>query len=116
LGHLARTQDHRQALVLLRVGQVLFHVAPFKDPDVQEAKGTDVQNYSVDGKFPVFQKVRVVAPDIIGAELIKRSVDVFSEMFYRFQIRVDRRRGIVAAYEFFSHPLHECCHRDLLSL
>jgi hypothetical protein len=32
------------------------------------------------------------------------------------QIAADRRFGIVAAYEFFSHPLDECGHRDLLSL
>ena len=66
--------------------------------------------------FRSSKKVRVVAPDVIRAELIERRVDVLLEMLDRLQIRLDRRCSVVAAYELFSHPLNKCCHRDLLSL
>lgn len=89
---------------MLRVGQVLFHVASFKHLDVQEAKRTDVHDHRVDRKLPVFQKVRVVAPDVIRAELIERRVDVLLEMLYRFRVRLNRGCSVVAAYELFSHP------------
>jgi hypothetical protein len=83
---------------------------------IQEAEGAHVQNHGVNGELSVLQKVGVVAPDIIGAELFERRVNVLPEMLYRLQIRLNRRCGVVAAYEFFPHPLNKCRHRDLLSL
>ena len=66
--------------------------------------------------FRSSKQVRVVAPEVIRTELIERFIDVLLEMLDRLQVRVNRGCSVVAAYEFFSHPLNECCHRDLLSL
>ena len=101
---------------LLRIRQILFHVPPFKYFDVKEAESANVLHDGVDGKLAAFEQVRVVAPKVIWAQFIERQVDVLAEVLYGFQVRVNRRRSIVAADEFLPHSLHECCHRDLLSL
>jgi hypothetical protein len=54
LSHFARTQNHRELLALLRVGQVLLHVSTFEHLDVQETKSADVHDHRIDGKLPVF--------------------------------------------------------------
>jgi hypothetical protein len=56
----------------------------------------------------------VIAPKIIGADLLNRRINMASEMLDGLQVRVNGGGGVVAAYEFFSHPLHEYRHRNLL--
>ena len=70
LSHFLRTQNHGKSLALLRVGQVLFHVPPFKHLDIQETECADVHNHGIDGKLPVSQEVCVVTPEVIRPELI----------------------------------------------
>src|ERR1700733_8783336 len=48
--------------------------------------------------------------------MIQPLLSVASKIFDGVQIAPDPRFGIVAAYEFLSHRLDECGHRDLLSL
>ena len=114
LGDFARTENHRQTQPLLWIGQILFHISPLEHFDVQEAESANVQDNGVDRQFPGFEQIRVVAPDVIGANLIDRSADVTAEMLHCFQVGMNRGCGVVAAYELFSHPLHEYCHRGLL--
>ena len=82
----------------------------------KEAQRANVQNNGVDGQFPVSEQVRVIAPEVVRPELIKRFIDVLLEVLDRLQIRMNRRCSVVAADEFLPHSLNECCHRDLLSL
>ena len=101
--------------MLFRIRQILLHVSPLEHFDVQEAESADVQNNSIDSQLPLAKKVGMVTPDVVRAELIERRVDVLPEMLYRFQIGLNRRCSVVAADEFFSHPLNKCRHRGVLS-
>jgi hypothetical protein len=56
----------------------------------------------------------VVAPKVIGTDLVYRRINVVTEMLYGLQVRVNGGGSVVAAYELFSHPLHEYRHRNLL--
>jgi hypothetical protein len=47
--------------------------------------------------------------------MIQPFLSVAAKIFDGVQLAPNRRFGIVAAYEFLSHPLDECGHRDLLS-
>ena len=58
----------------------------------------------------------MVTPDIIGAQLIERDADMLVEMTNCLQIGVNGRGRVVATDKFVPQSLHECCHRDLLSL
>jgi hypothetical protein len=114
LSDLIRTEDHRQPQALLWIRQILLHVAPLQHFDIEEAERANVQDDRVDGQLPRSEQVRVVAPKIIGTNLVNRRIDVPSEMLYSLQVRVNGGGSVVAAYELFSHPRHEYRHRNLL--
>jgi hypothetical protein len=116
LRNFSRTEDHGKPLPLLRIGQILFHVAALQHFDVKESERANVLNYRVHRQLPVSEQVRMVAPEVIRPELIERFIDVSLEMLYRFGVRVDRCRGVVAPDQFLPHSLNECVHRELLSL
>src|SRR5579864_3666449 len=113
-GDFIRAEDHRQPQALFWIRQILLHVSPLQHLDVEKAESANVQNNGVDGQFPGSEQVRVVTSKVIGTDLVDRRIDVASEMLYSFQVRVDGRSSVVAAHEFFSHPLYECHHRNLL--
>src|ERR1700691_2902941 len=114
MSNLIRTEDHWQSEALFGIWQILLHIAPLEHLDIEEAEGTNVQDNGVDGQLSRSQKVCMVAPEVIGSDLVEWRADVRTEMFYGFQVRVNRGGSVVAADEFFSHPLDECCQRNLL--
>jgi hypothetical protein len=116
LGHFSWAEDHRQIEALFRIRQILFHVSPLQQLDVKEAECADVQNNGINGKLALSEQVSVITPDVVRAQFFERHADALTEVLDCFQIRADRRGSVVTANELLAHSLHECCHRDLLSL
>ena len=114
LGNFTRAEDHRQPQAFFRIRQILLHVSPLEHLDIEEAESANVQNNGVDGQLPGSEQERVVAPKVIWTDLVNRRINVATEVFYGLQVRVNGGGSVVAAYELFSHPLHECRHRNLL--
>ena len=79
-----------------------------------KAESANVQNNGVDSQLSGSEQVRVVAPKVIWTDLVNRRINVATKVFYGLQVRVNGGGSVVAAYELFSHPLHECRHRNLL--
>ena len=73
-------------LAFLWVRQILFQIAPFKNLDVQEAQGTNVEDNGVPRELAFTQEVSVVAADVIGSDLNTRDADVLFETFERFGV------------------------------
>ena len=67
-------------------------------------------------EFLAFQQSHLIAADVLRSEMVESLPGLAAELLDRDQVRADRRLGVVAAYEFLSHPLGEYGHRDLLSL
>ena len=101
------TEDHRQPQALFWIRQILLHVSPLEHLDIEEAESANVQNNGVDGQLPGSEQV-------IWTDLVNRRINVATEVFYGLQLRVNGGGSVVAAYELFSHPLHEYGHRNLL--
>ena len=78
--HLVGTQNRRQALAMLRIGQLLLHIAPLEHLDVKESQRTDVQHDRADGEFLVFEQIRLVAAHVVRAEMIEPLSSVFSKL------------------------------------
>ena len=69
-------------------------------------------HYRADCQPPLLQEVSVIPPKIIGTESIQTLASMLLKISYDSQIRTNRVGGIVAAHEFFAHPLDKLGHRD----
>src|SRR5579872_4798589 len=114
LPDLARTKNHRQPKALFWIWQILLHVSTLQHLDIQEAESADVQDHRVDGQFARSKQVSVIAPKVVGTDLVDGRIDVAAEMLDRLEVRVNGGGSVIAAYEFFSHPLDQFGHRNLL--
>lgn len=83
------------------------------NPDVRSGAGD--RQFSAHGESLFFEQRHLISPDVLRSEMIEPPLSLATKFFYRHQVSANRCFSVVAADEFFSHPLGELGHRELLS-
>jgi hypothetical protein len=68
------------------------------------------------GVFLFVEQVELVSAYLLGSEFFWRPAEVLCKLLYGKNVTTGCCLGIVAALEFFQHPLTKLGHRDLLSV
>ena len=65
-------------------------------------------------QFPLAQEIRLVGPEMLEGQPIRRALEVFRKLLDRVNVGIDRGLGVVAPLEFLQHRLSEMGHRSFL--
>jgi len=87
---LVATEDDRQGLGLLGIGEIVDHPGATEGGFIEKAQGTHGLDEDALGDLLVEQQ-ELVGADVLGAEAIGRRVEVFSKLGDRAQRGVDSR-------------------------
>ena len=77
---------------------------------------TDIDLDGARGVFLFVEQVELVSAYLLGSEFFWRLAEVLCKLLYGKNVTTGCCLGIVAALEFFQHPLTKLGHRDLLSV
>jgi hypothetical protein len=67
-------------------------------------------------ELPLLQQVSLIAAQVLGAQLLRRAMEVLGELLDCTQIATDRGRCVVAALKLVQHALAKWGHRNLLPM
>ena len=68
---LVRAEHGRQPPSILRIRQVLLHVAALEDAQEEEPQGGDLDHDRAHGELAVFEQVDVIAPEIVRPDAVE---------------------------------------------
>jgi len=115
--HFFGTQHHRQSLGPLRVHQIIeSEIAPLQSFLVEKTQSRHADLDGARGVFLFVEQVELVSAYLLGSEFFWRPAEVLCKLLYGKNVTTGCCLGIVAALEFFQHPLTKLGHRDLLSV
>ena len=73
------TEHNRQPESLLRIRQVLTHVAPVQDVPTEEPQRADLGDDCPRGQPPLLEEEEVIAPEVSGRDAIEARARVLAE-------------------------------------
>ena len=102
---LVGTEHDRQAEPLLRIRQVLAHVAPLQDMPAEKAERTDLGDHGAHGEPPILKEKQMVASKLGRGDPIEARAGVLAKRVNDLDVAADGRGGVVATYEFVPKAL-----------
>src|SRR5437764_5151059 len=111
---LFRAQYDRQRLLVLRVRQILFHLATLQRLHIEKSKRGNMIDDGPNPELSFFQQVDLITPDIARFHVVEPFLKVPPKIFHRSQVGTHRALGVVAAHKLLAPLLHDSCHRELL--
>jgi hypothetical protein len=102
---LVGTEHDRQTESLLRIRQVVAHVAPLQNIPAEEPEGADLGNHRAHGEAPLFKEEQVVASELGRREAIEARAGVLSKRLNNLDVAANGRSRVVAPYELVAQAL-----------
>jgi hypothetical protein len=90
---------------LLRIRQVLTHVASFQDVPAKEPQRADLGDHRPDGQASFLEEKQVVASELGGRDPIEARTRVLAKRLYDLKLAGDGRGGVVPPFELFAQAL-----------
>ena len=102
---LVGTEHDRQAEPLLRIRQVLAHVAPLQDVPAEEPQRADLRDHRPDGEPSLLEEKQVVASELGGRDPIEARARVLAKRLNDLDVAADGRSGVVATHQLVAQAL-----------
>jgi len=102
---LVGTEDDRQAEPLLRVRQVLAHVAPLQHIAAEEPERADLRDHGPDGQPPLLEEKQMVASQLHRSESIEARARMLAERLNDLDVAANGRTGVVATHQLVAQAL-----------
>jgi hypothetical protein len=93
LGHFLRAEDGGQAQHLLGIRRLFGAPRLLERFDEEEPQRAKSLGNAVGRQFPLSEQIRLVLTDVIGAELIRTTIEVACEILYGSKIRKRKVSG-----------------------
>ena len=103
LAHFLLTQHNRKAAYRLGKGNMLQHVVTFERLHEEEAQCGDPLHNGSGAELLLLEKIALKSPDVIWAQLIRRTVKVFGELPDCQQVRPYGSLRVITTLEFLQH-------------
>jgi hypothetical protein len=98
-------EDDWQAEALLRIREVLAHIAPLQDIAAEEPEGADLGDDGPHGEPPLFEQIQVIAPELRWRDPIEARSRLLAKRLNDLDVAADRRGSVVATYELVAQAL-----------
>ena len=69
-GNFLLTENDRQTLEALWVGQILLHIPALQNLDIEESKRGNLDDDGAVSQFPVFEQINLIAAKIVRSQMI----------------------------------------------
>jgi hypothetical protein len=102
---LVGAEHDRQAMPLLRIRQVLTHVASSQDVPAKEAQRADLGDHRPDGQASFLEEKQVVAPELGGCDPVEARAGVLAKRLNDLDVAADRRGGVIATHQLVAQAL-----------
>ena len=102
---LVGTEHDRQAEPLLRIRQVLAHVAPLQHIPAEEPQRADLRDHRPHGEPPLLEEEQVVASELGRGDPIEARARVLAKRLNDLDVAADGRGGVVATHELVAQAL-----------
>ncbi len=102
-GYFLLTENGRQPQNLLRVWRQFRAPRLLQRSDVEEPQCPEPLCDAVGRQFSFAEQICLVLADVIGTELIRRTVEIPSKVLHRTQVSPSGRRGVISTLEFLQH-------------
>src|SRR6266545_1789829 len=109
-GNLLGAENHGERLGPLAIGDRGDHIGPAERGAVEEPQGADGLVEGVPGNAPVVEQVELVGPNLFGAEMLGRSIEVGGEANDGGEVDADGLGREVAELEVFEEALTQWGH------
>ena len=90
---------------LLRIRQVLTHVAPLQHIPAKEPQRADLGDHRPDGESSLLEEEQVVASELGGRDPIEARAGVLAKRVNDLDVAADGRRGVVATHQLVAQAL-----------
>src|SRR5438132_3470669 len=95
-------------------GQIIAREAPPQNLVDQESQRRCMPRNRPGVELPLLQKVQLIFPDMLQAELIGGAVEMLSELPHRADVAPCGSLRVITALDLVEHPFSKLGHRDLL--
>src|SRR5207244_11170119 len=102
---LVRAEHDRQAEALLRIRQVLAHVASLQHITAEESQRADLRDHRPHGEPPLLEEIQVVASEPGRRKPIEARARVLAERLNDLDLTADGRGSVVATNELVAQAL-----------
>ena len=97
------TQHNRQAARPFRIRRFFERIQTLQRLDEEKPQGGRVVGCCAHADPALFDQVRLIAPDLVRSQLIRRFAEVLGETGHRPQIAACCRLRIITTLEFLQH-------------
>ena len=99
------TEDDGETESLLRIRQVLAHIAPLQDITAEEPEGADLGDDGPYGEPPLFEQIQVIAPELRWRDPVEARSRVLAKRLNDLDVAADGRSGVVATDQLVAQAL-----------
>ena len=90
---------------LLRIRQVLTHVATSQHVPAKESQRADLGDHRPDRQSSLLEQKQVVASELGGGESVESRTGVLAKRLNDLDVAADGRRGVVATHQLVAQAL-----------
>ena len=102
---LVRTEHDRQAEPLLRVRQVLAHIAPLQHIAAEEPEGADLRDHRSDGEPSLLEEEEVVTSQLGRGDPIEARARMLAKRLNDLHVAANGGSGVVATHQLVAQTL-----------
>ena len=90
---------------LLRIRQVLAHIAPLQHIAAEESQRADLRDHRPHGEPPLLEEIQVIASELRGREPIEPRARVLTERLNDLDVAADGQSGVVTTHQLVAQAL-----------